>query len=411
MHVVTKKARVQEGVPKQTEKNIPTKKNVRITIDPKELNDALQREFYPMKSIEEITTRTNGSKYFTTLDANMGYFQIALDEESQKYTVFITPFGRYKYLRLPMGIKSAPEIYQRAMNDMFQDCEGVEVIMDDILVHAPTLELHNARLQQVLERCRERNLKLNLSKTRLCSEDVEYIGHRLTKDGVKIGESKVAAVVNMPEPKSIAEIQTLLGMVTYTCKFLPNLSAVDEPLRNLIKESHEDQFKFHFDQIHKESFEKLKQMMTTAPVLKYYSQTEPIVLSNDASQAGLGTVLMQGGRPVAYASKALTKAEFGYSQIEKEMLAIVFAFKKFHSYLYGRTDVTVETDHLPLVRIFVKHLHLVPLRLQKMRMTLQMYDFTVIGKSGKDIPVADALSRAYLPSTEMKLMKDVNYAV
>jgi len=202
-------------------------------------------------------------------------------------------------------------------------------------------------------------------------------------------------------------------MVTYTCKFLRNLSAVTEPLRQLIKDNHEQGFKIYFNEVHQVAFKKLKKLMTSAPVLKYYSTTEPITLSADASQAGLGAVLVQGNRPVAYASKALTDTErYGYSQIEKEMLALVFAFKKFHTYVFDRSDITVETDHLPLVRIIDKPMHLVPLRLQKMRMTLkQYYCFKFMGKSGKDIPVADALSRAYLPDTEQKLMKDVNYLV
>jgi transposase InsO family protein len=385
--------------------------DVRITVDPRDLNKALKREFHPITSIEDVTTRTDGSKYFTCLDANQGYFQIGLDKESQKLTTFITPFGRYQYKRLPMGITSAPEIYQRAMSDMFQDLEGVEIIMDDILVHGDTREKHDQRLEKVLQRCRERNLKLNPQKTKLRQEEVVYIGHKLTKDGVKIDDQKVKAVLEMPEPTSIANVQTLLGMVTYICKFLPNLSTVTEPLRNLIKESNTEGFEFYFSEEHRKAVIQLKEMMTNAPVLRYYSQTEPITISGDASQAGLGVVLLQGGRPVAYGSKALTDTEKNYSQIEKELLAILFGLKKFHTYVYGRNDITVETDHLPLVRILDKPLHDVPLRLQKMRMALQHYSFKIVGKSGKDVPVADALSRAYLPSTDSRLLQDVNLCV
>jgi hypothetical protein len=243
---------------------------------------------------------------------------------------------------------------------------------------------------------------------KLCLQEVEYVGHRITADGVKIGKDKVKAVLQMDKPDSIDKVRQLLGMVTYTCKFLPNLSDVTEPLRELIKESNEPDFKFHWDEIHEQAFYKLMDMMTKAPVLRFYSSAEPIVISCDASQKGLGAVLMQGGHPVTYASKALTKTEEAYAQIEKEMLAIVFALKKFHTYVYGRRDIVVETDHLPLVRIMEKPLHLTPLRLQKMKMSLQHYDFKLIGKSGKDIPVADALSRTFLPDTHHELLKDVN---
>lgn len=399
LHVVPKKTTSPEG-----------KLEVRITMDPQHLNKALKREYHPITTIEDVMTRTNGSKLFTVLDANQGYFQIGLDEESQKITAFNTPFGRYMYKRLPMGISSAPEIYQRAMHDMFSDIEGVEIVMDDILVHGPSAEIHDQRLKQVLARCKERNLKLNPKKTKLRAEEVTYIGHKLSKDGVKIDDEKVKAVLQMPEPTSIANVQTLLGMVTYTCKFLPHLSEVTEPLRYLIKESHQDGFKFHFDEAHREAVQKLKKMMSNAPVLKYYSPKEPLTMSGDASQSGLGAVLLQDGRPIAYGSKALTDTEKNYSQMEKEMLAIVFGMKKFHTYVYGRNDLTVETDHLPLVRIMDKPLQQVPLRLQKMRMALQHYQFRIVGKSGKDIPVADALSRAFLPETETKLLNEVNHA-
>lgn len=380
--------------------------DVRITIDPQDLNRALMREYHPIMTFEDVTTRTHGSKFFTALDANMGYFQISLTEDSRHLTVFNTPFGRYQYLRLPMGISPSPEIYQRAVSELFHDIDGVEIIMDDILIHAPTIELHNNRLRRVLERCREKNLRLNPGKTKLCASEIEYVGHKLTADGVKISDDKVKAVLEMPEPSCIEHVRTLIGMVTYTCKFLPHLSATTEPLRQLIKDSASRNFKFHFDQVHREAFFKLKQMMSTAPVLRYYSLNEPVVISCDASQAGLGAVIFQGGKPVAYASKSLTTAEYAYAQIEKELLAIVFACKKFHSYIYGRTDVVIETDHLPLVRIIEKPLHQVPLRLQRMRMTLQQYSFKLVGKSGKDIPVADALSRAFLKDTYPNLMED-----
>ena len=139
------------------------------------------------------------------------------------------------------------------------------------------------------------------------------------------------------------------------------------------KESHEQGFKWHFDKVHKEAFKKIKDAMTSAPVLRYYSLDEPVVISCDPSQFGLGCVLLQNYASVAYGSKALTDAEYAYAQIEKELLAIVFAIKKFHSYIFGRSDVTVEIDLLPLVHILEKPLYQVPLRLQKL-------DFKLVAK-------------------------------
>ena len=321
MHVVHKKG------------GSSTNPDVRITIDPQDLNKALLREFHPMTTLEDVITRTDGSKFFTVLDAYKGYYQIELDDESSYLTTFSTTFGRYRYKRLRMGISSAPEIYQPAMNDMFGHLDGVEIVMDDILIYGATLEEHNRRLKQVLTICREKNLKLNPQKTRLCTNSVQYIGHKLTDQGVQIVHDKVQAVVEMPQPENIEQVHSLLGMVTYTCKFLPNLSSVTEPLRQLLKENNQPNFQFHFGEPHQEAFRKLKEMMMSAPVLKFYSLSDPITVSYDASQSGLGAVVMQKGRPVAYASKVLTSTEYAYAQIEKELLAIVFAMRKFHTYV------------------------------------------------------------------------------
>lgn len=379
--------------------HVVLKKNnqVRITIDPRDLNKALLREHHPIATIDDVITRTHGAKYFSVLDARQGYFQIQLDEPSALITAFNTPFGRYHYKRLPMGITSAPEIYQRAMSDIFAGIQHVEIIMDDILIFGSTLDEHNKALRTVLQRCHEKNLKLNPDKVKLAQREVQYVGHKLTADGVKVADDKIQAVTEMPRPTDTAHVHTLLGMANYSTKFIPNLAAVTEPLRQIIKESKKHGFQFTWEKVHEDAFQELKRLLTTAPVLRYFNPKEPVVISCDASQLGVGMVLMQGDQPVSYASKALTSAEYAYSQIEKELMAIVIACKKFHTYIYGHSNVTVITDHLPLVRILEKPLHMVPLRLQKMRMRLQQYTFKLVHQPGKCIPVPDNLSRRPLP--------------
>ena len=375
---------------------------VRITIDPRDLNKALMREYHPTNTVEQVAQRCGNAKYLTVLDTNQGYFQIALDKTSRNYTAFNTPFGRYRYKRLPMGITCSPEIFQRVFGDIFAPINGLEIIMDDCLIVADTLEEHNRILKETLQTCRDYNITLSIKKTQLCTESVHYSGHKFTHKGLELDKERINAIIGMPEPKCIADVSTLLGMVTYVGKFLKDLSSITQPLRDLIKEANQRGFKWHFDPIHKETFEKIKKLMCTAPVLKFYSLHDPVVISCDASQSGLGCVLFQRDAPVAYGSRALTETECAYAQIEKELLAIVFAVKKFHSYIYGRTDVIVETDHRPLVRILEKPLYQVPLRLQKMRMKLQGYQFSIVARRGTEIPVADALSRAYLSGNNQK---------
>ena len=180
----------------------------------------------------------------------MGFFQLQLDGPSTLLTAFNTPFGRYKYTRLPMGINVAPELFQRAMIEIFGDIEGVEVIFDDLLIHAQTVAIHNQILFEILRRARLYNVKFGLRKLQLCQSVVIYSGHQLTDEGVKPDPDKVSCIKNMPLPTSIDNVRTILGMVTYCCKFLKDLSSITETLRNLVKESSVRGFKFHFDNEH-----------------------------------------------------------------------------------------------------------------------------------------------------------------
>ena len=237
-------------------------------------------------------------------------------------------------------------------------------------------------LVDVLKKCENNNLKLNIEKTNIGKDQVEYIGHILSRDGLKISSKRIESIKNMPDPMSVKGVMTILGMVTYTCKFLPNLSGVTEPLRQLIKDSSKPGYCFVFEEQHKQAFAELKKMMSSTEVLQYYNPSKPVKISCDASSHGLGFVLLQNEKPVIYGSRSLSKCEQAYAQIEKEMLAIVSACKKFHHFIYGRDNVTIETDHLPLIRIFDKPLHSIPLRLQKMKMRLQHYSFDIVHKPG-----------------------------
>ena len=362
---------------------------LRICIDPRDLNKALKRQHYPLPTIEEVSTRLSGSKVFSVLDATKGFWQLKLDKESSKLLTFNTCFGRYRYLRLPFGVSPAPEIYQRKMHEIFDDIEGVEIVMDDILIHGRSESEHDARLEQVLLRCREKGLKLNSKKIKLKTKEVEYIGHVLTESGLQPDPKKVDSVVNFPAPVDKHELQRFLGMINYLGKFVPNMSKLNEPLRRLLEKDVE----FKWDCAQHNCFQALKDLIIRAPVLKFYDVNEPVVLSVDASSFAVGACLFQDGQPVAYAGKSMSKSQVNYAQIEKELLAIVFGFERFHSYLYGRDNITVETDHKPLEAIFKKPLSAAPLRLQKMLLKLQKYNFQVQYKRGTEMYVADALSR------------------
>ena len=365
-----------------------TKNAVRICIDPSNLNKAIKREHFPMNSIDDIVTRLHGSKYFSTLDANMGFFQIKLSEKSSYLTTFNSPFGRYRYLRMPTGAKCSSEVFQRAMMTAFEGIEGVEIVVDDILVHGSTMSIHNQRVKQVLDRCREINLKLNRSKCRIGMSEVNYVGHRITEDGLKPTEERVKVIVDMKAPENIKELEAVLGMIAYVAKFIPMLSELNAPLRAL-----KQQDEWYWTGVEQAAYDNIKKKLTSNRVLKYYNVKAPVLLSVDASTKGLGAAIIQDGGVVAYASRALTSTEQKYAQIEKEMLAVVFGCTRFHKLLYGKDDVTIESDHQPLESLLKKPMSAAPLRIQRMRLKLQPYNFKLIHVSGKKTGLADCLSR------------------
>ena len=288
--------------------------SIRVCLDPKDLNVAIKREHYPLPLVDDITANCTGATVFSTLDAEKAFYQIQLDEESSKLLTFNTPFGRYRYLRMPMGIKSAPEVYQQRMEQVFEGLPGVKVNMDDIIIHGRNTAEHDTRLRAVLQRSRDSNLRLKKSKCHIQQNEVKFHGHVFSKDGLRTDPEKVRAIVEMPRPTDKAGVQRLLGMVNYVSKFIPNLSDLTTPLRQLL---HQDVL-WHWEKQQETSFQAIKESLTLAPVLGYYDAQKALTLQVDASSTGLGAALIQGNQPVAYASKALTPTQQNYAQIEKK---------------------------------------------------------------------------------------------
>ena len=375
---------------------------VRICLDPRDLNKAIRREHYQMATVEEVSTRLSQAKKFTVVDAKDGFWQKRLDTDSSYKTTFNTPFGHYRWKRMPFGIYSAPEVWQRTMHEFVEDLEGVEVIADDFLIagFGSTDRKVNQSLERneraFLEKCRLWDLKLNRAKVKRHQTSVKFMGHLLTSQGLMPDPEKIQAILQMPEPDDLTALKRFLGMVTYLAKFMPHLSQMTEPLRRLEDKNVE----FQWLEQHSIAMNTIKKFLTEAPVLRYYDVSKPVTVQCDASQSGLGAVLLQEGQPVCYASRALTDTESQYAQIEKEMLAITWACDNFDQYLYGRDTVTVETDHEPLQSVFKKEIHKSPKRRQRMHLALQKYSLEVQNKKGPLMYIADALSRAYLKTTD-----------
>uniref|UniRef100_A0A8C5PPV9 Gypsy retrotransposon integrase-like protein 1 n=1 Tax=Leptobrachium leishanense TaxID=445787 RepID=A0A8C5PPV9_9ANUR len=365
---------------------------IRICIDPSDLNKVIKREHYPMRTIEEVVSAIPGAKVFSVLDAKSGFLQIELDEASSFLTTFNTPIGRFRWLRLPFGLKCAPEIFQRIMDEMLEGISGAISVMDDILIAAPSVPEHDEILRKVIQRATSYNLSLNFDKCHVKQSSVPYVGHLITADGLKADPAKIEAVKSMPTPRDKDGVRRFLGFVTYLSKFLPNLSEVDAPLRQLLKTDVE----FAWQPAQQQAFDTLKDMCTESPMLQFFDPSKSVEIFCDASSNGLGAVLLQDSHPIAFSSRSLTDTETRYAQIEKEMLSIVHACVKFHNYIFGN-HVTIYNDHKPLEDIFRKPLLSTPMRIQRMRLRLQWYDLTVKYRRGKDMELPDTLSRAQLP--------------
>ena len=311
---------------------------IRICLDPRDLNKAIQRSKYQMPTLEEVLPRLSKAKVFTTLDAKDAFYQIGLDEASSKKTTFWTSFGRYRYLRMPFGISLAPKEFEHRLHEQLSGLDRVEILRDDILVagYGDTQEEaeanHDQNLRKLLDRARKVNLKLNSKKMNLKKQQVKFMGHVITKDGLKPDPDKVKAVKNMPKPTCKQKALSLLGFINYLAKFLPKLSEVAQPLRDLTRANAQ----FIWSRQHDKAFEDMKKLVVQHPVLKYYDVSEEVTLQCDASERGLGATLMQKGQPVAFASRTLSTTEQRYAQIEKECLAIVFGCEKFSQYISRR---------------------------------------------------------------------------
>ena len=331
---------------------------------PRTYNQAIKREHFPRQTADEIVPDMAGAQYFSKLDASSGYWQIKLDEPSSKLLTFQTPFRRFKFNRLTFGVRSASEVFQRKVGEIIEGLEGCKNNKDDIIIWGRSKVEHDKILKAVLDRIQAANLKLNREKCVFGVQQLKFLGHTFTENGIKPDESKVKAILEMPRLQSKQDLRRFMGMVTYLGKFLPNLSTISTPLRQLLQED----ILWHWTDEHSSAIQSIKKLITQSPVLKYFDPKLGTKLSVDASKSGSGGILLQKHDndwfPVAYACRAMTPSERSYAQMEKETLAIVFGTEMFHDYLYGKRFV-IGTDHKLRQPMFSKSITKAPPRIQR----------------------------------------------
>lgn len=368
------------------------KQKWRVVIDYRKLNELTVDDKYPLPNISDLLDQLGKCQYFSTLDLASGFHQIEIEPTDISKTAFSVENGHYEFVRMPFGLKNAPSTFQRVMDNILLGIQNERclVYMDDIIIYSPTIHEHIDRLKEVFKRLRKANLKIQPDKCEFLRKEVAYLGHLVTKDGVKPNPSKVDCIRHFPEPKNQKDIKSFLGLAGYYRRFIPNFAKISKPLTKLLQKDVE----FNFNSECKISFGELKNALISDPILIYPDFEEHFLLTTDASAFAIGAVLSQGpvGKdlPIAFASRTLCNAETKYSTIERELLAIVWAVKHFRPYLFGR-KFTLITDHRPLTWLFsIKD---PGSRLARWRLKLEEYNYKIEHKPGKINKNADALSR------------------
>jgi hypothetical protein len=382
--------------------------SMRLCIDYRELNRVTIKNKYPLPRIDDLFDQLQGAQVFSKIDLRSGYHQLKIKSEDIPKTAFRTRYGHYEFLVMPFGLTNAPAVFMDLMNRVFHEYldRFVIVFIDDILVYSKSLEEHEDHLRIVLQILRDKKLYAKLKKCEFWLNQVVFLGHVVSKDGITVDPSKIEAVVSWDRPTNVSEVRSFLGLAGYYRRFVEGFSRIAAPLTHLTRKN----AKFEWKEECEKSFQELKQRLVTAPVLTIPSSSGGFVIYSDASRKGLGCVLMQHGRVVAYASRQLKNYEQNYPTHDLELAAVVFALKIWRHYLYGE-KCEIYTDHKSLKYFFTqKELNM---RQRRWLELIKDYDCSINYHPGKANVVADALSRkssgfsAALLTTQKEIINDL----
>ena len=366
-----------------------------LCIDYRQLNKVTIRNQYPLPRIDDLFDQLQGAKVFSKMDLRSGYHQLKVRREDVPKTAFRTRYGHYEFLVMPFSLTNAPAAFMDLMNRVFGPYLVI-VFIDDILIYSSSKEEHTEHLRIVLQTLTEHHLYAKFIKCQFWLDRVTFLGHVVSTEGISVDPQKIEAIVDWKPPTNVTEVRSFLGLTGYYRKFVDGFSKIATTLTKLTRKEE----KFIWSEACQNSFDELKQRLTTAPVLTLPSGSEGFTVYCDASRQGLGCVLMQRDRVIAYASRQLKKYEGNYPTHDLELAAVVFALRIWRHYLYG-VPCRIFTDHKSLQYLFSqKDLNM---RQRRWIELIKDYDCTIEYNPGKANVVADALSRK--PSSSLAQLK------
>jgi len=365
--------------------------DVRVLTDFRKLNDAIKRTPFPMPKISDLLQKLDGFKWATAIDLSMGYYHIPLDEESQKLCTTVMPWGKYRYKRLPMGIKNSPDIFQKVITDLMGDFDWCRAYMDDILItSSDSYEDHLLKVDKALSRLNDAGFRVNLKKSFFAVDKIEYLGYWLTRDGIQPQPKKVEAIRRLDTPKTKRQLRRFLGMINYYRDMWRRRSHILAPLTGLISKK----VTFKWETQHQKAFEEIKDIISRETLLSFPDFNKEFHIHTDASDYQLGAVIMQENKPLAFYSRKVNSAQKRYTTGEQELLSIVETLKEFRNILLGQS-ITVHTDHKNLL-----YAKLPSDRMVRWRLLLEEYGVKLVHIKGEDNVIADGLSRLDFNSTD-----------
>lgn len=315
---------------------------IQMCIDYRQLNKLTIKNKYPLPRIDDLFDQLRGASVLSKIDLRSGYHQLRVKEADIQKTTFRTRYGHYKFLVMPFGLTNAPAAFMDLMNRVFQPCldQFVVVFIDDILVYSETEAKHDEHLRIVLRVLREKELFAKFSKCEFRLREVTFLGHVVSAEEIKVDPRKIEAILEWKPPRTVSKIRSFLGLAGSYRRFVEGFSMMAAPLTKLIRKG----VPFVWTEKQQEAFEKLKKVLTEVPVLIQPESEKDFTVYSDASHVGLGCVLMQEGKVVAYASRQLKPHEGNYLTHDLESAAVIFVRKIWRHYLYGERCI-IYTDH------------------------------------------------------------------